>query len=218
MPKFIVFLGPPGAGKGTQAQLVAKEFDFPHISSGDIFRENIKNRTDLGLKAKGYMEQGDLVPDELTISMVQERLEREDCRDGAILDGFPRTPAQAKSLEKILADLGGQVNIVPFINVPEEVLVRRLSGRWICRAEGHVFHELHNPPKKAGICDYDGSELYQREDDRAETVIRRIRVYLEQTAPLIEYYHQAGVLIEVDGTKPIEQVSANLLAALSAVE
>jgi adenylate kinase len=215
MPKFIVFLGPPGAGKGTQAQLVAKEFDFPHISSGDIFRENIKNGTDLGLKAKGYMDRGDLVPDELTISMVQERLEREDCRDGAILDGFPRTPAQAKSLEKILADLGGQVNIVPFINVPEEVLVRRLSGRWICRAEGHVFHELHNPPKKAGICDYDGSELYQREDDEEETVKNRIKVYFQKTRPLIEYYQTAGLLKEIDGDKPINDVVEELKNVIS---
>lgn len=215
MPKFIVLLGPPGAGKGTQAQLVADEFEFPHISSGDIFRENIKNSTDLGLKAKEYIDRGDLVPDGLTISMISERLGREDCKNGAILDGFPRTPAQAESLDKMLNDFGGQVNIVPFINVPEEVLVKRLSGRWTCRQEGHVFHELHNPPAEAGICDYDGSELYQREDDKEETVKNRIVVYFNKTRPLIEYYRNAGLLQEINGDKPINEILQELIIVIS---
>jgi adenylate kinase len=218
MPTYIVLLGPPGAGKGTQAQIVSEKLDLPHISSGDIFRENLKKETELGRQAAGFMNRGELVPDDLTIAMIRDRLSRPDCANGALLDGFPRTPAQAKALDDMLADFQGKVNAVPYINVPEHVLVERLTGRWTCRAAGHVFHEKFNPPEQPGVCDYDGSELYQRDDDKAETVIRRIRVYLEQTAPLIEYYRQAGVLIEVDGTKPIEQVGASLLAALSAVE
>ena len=218
MPTYIVLLGPPGAGKGTQAQIISEKLDLPHISSGDIFRENLKKETELGTRAASFINRGELVPDDLTIAMIRERLSRPDCTNGALLDGFPRTPGQAKALDSMLVDFHGKVDAVPYINVPEDVLVERLTGRWTCRAAGHVFHEKFNPPEQPGVCDFDGSELYQREDDRAETVIRRIRVYLEQTAPLIEYYHQAGVLIEVDGTKPIEQVSANLLAALSAVE
>ncbi len=217
MPKFIILLGPPGAGKGTQAKLVAEELDFPHISSGDIFRENIKNGTDLGLQAKVYIDRGDLVPDELTISMIRQRLDCEDCKNGAILDGFPRTPAQAESLGMMLADFNGQVNIVPFINVPEDILVKRLSGRWICRAEGHVFHELNNPPDKFGVCDFDGSELYQREDDKEETVKNRIEVYFEKTRPLIEYYKKAGLLQEIDGDQPINEVVKELKIVISRV-
>lgn len=218
MPTYIVLLGPPGAGKGTQAQIVSEKLDLPHISSGDIFRENLKKETELGQQAASFINRGELVPDDLTIAMIRERLTRSDCANGALLDGFPRTPAQAEALDSILPDFHGKVDAVPYINVSENVLVERLTGRWTCRAAGHVFHEKFNPPKQPGVCDFDGSELYQREDDRAETVIRRIRVYLEQTAPLIDYYRRAGVLIEVDGTKPIEQVSASLLAALSAVE
>ena len=184
------------------------------IFSGIILRIE----TALGQQAAGFINRGELVPDDLTIAMIRERLTRPDCANGALLDGFPRTPAQAEALDNILADFHGKVDAVPYINVPENVLVERLTGRWTCRAAGHVFHEKFNPPEQPGVCDYDGSELYQREDDKAETVIRRIRVYLEQTAPLIDYYRRAGVLIEVDGTKPIEQVSVSLLAALSAVE
>jgi adenylate kinase len=216
MPTYIVLLGPPGAGKGTQAQRVAQNLGLPHISSGDLFREHLKNKTELGQVADAYMQRGELVPDDVTIAMIRERLARPDAAAGAILDGFPRTPAQAEALEEILAEFGGQVNAVPYINVPEAVLVERLSGRWTCRAQGHVFHEKYNPPKEPGRCDYDGSELYQREDDQAETVKRRIRVYFEQTQPLIDYYQQRGCLIEVDGTQPIEKVTADLLAALAA--
>lgn len=217
MPDFIVMLGPPGAGKGTQAQIVAKELGLPHISSGDIFRENLKNQTELGEKAGGYLQRGELVPDDLTIAMIRERLSQPDARSGAVLDGFPRTPAQAEALSEMLADLGGRVAAVPYINVSEPVLVERLSGRWTCREAGHVFHEKHNPPKQPGICDVDGSELYQREDDKAETVIHRIRVYLDQTQPLIDYYRQQGLLVEIDGTQPIEKVTEALLSALESV-
>ncbi len=214
MPMYIVLLGPPGAGKGTQAQVISARLGLPHISSGDIFRENLKNQTELGVLAKRFIDRGELVPDDVTIAMIRDRLARPDCRVGALLDGFPRTPAQAEALAGILAGFGGDVDAVPYINVSEAVLVERLTGRWTCREAGHVFHEKFNPPKAVGRCDNDGSELYQREDDKAETVSRRIRVYFEQTMPLIEYYRQKGVLLEIDGTQSIEQVSAALLAAL----
>ena len=215
MPAYIVLLGPPGAGKGTQAQIISEKLGLPHISSGDIFRENLKNQTELGKLAKGFMDRGELVPDDLTIDMIRERLVRPDCAQGALLDGFPRTVAQAKALDGMLAEFNGKVNAVPYINVPESVLVERLTGRWTCRAEGHVFHEKFSPPKVAGVCDHDGSELYQRADDNVETVTRRIRVFLDQTRPLIEYYQQAGSLLEVDGTQSIEKVGADLLAGLA---
>ena len=214
MTTYIILLGPPGAGKGTQAQAIAEQLQLPHISSGDIFRENLKKETELGKLAAGFMNKGELVPDDVTIAMIRERLSRPDCDSGALLDGFPRTPAQAVALSKMLEEIGGQVNCVPYISVAEAVLIERLTGRWTCREAGHIFHEKYNPPKQPGRCDFDGSELYQRDDDKAETVTRRIRVYLEQTKPLIDYYQQRGLLVEVDGSLPIEQVTANLLAAL----
>jgi adenylate kinase len=214
MPTYVVLLGPPGAGKGTQAQLISKELKLPHISSGDLFREHLKAQTELGKLVKGYMDRGELVPDDVTIAMVRERLSRPDCAGGALLDGFPRTPPQAEALTKMLADFHGKVDVVPYINVGEEILVERLSGRWTCRAQGHVYHEKYNPPKEPGRCDLDGSELYQREDDKAETVRKRIHVYFKQTMPLIEYYRQQGVLVEVDGNQPIESVSADILDVL----
>ncbi len=214
MPTYIVLLGPPGAGKGTQADAITDRLHLPHISSGDIFRENLKSQTELGKLAAGYMNRGELVPDDVTIQMIRERLARKDCQTGALLDGFPRTPAQADALAAMLAEFNGQVNAVPYINVPEDVLIERLTGRWTCRAEGHIFHEKYNPPKVPGRCDQDGSELYQREDDKVETVTRRIRVYLTQTQPLIDYYRQRNLLIEVDGKQPIEKVTADLLASL----
>ena len=217
MPTYIVLLGPPGAGKGTQAQVISEKLGLPHITSGDIFRENLKKQTELGSLAKGYMDRGELVPDDLTIAMIRERLSRSDSANGALLDGFPRTVAQAEAPSKMLSEFQGKVNAVPYINVSEDVLVERLTGRWTCRAQGHVYHEKFNPPQKPGVCDIDGSELYQREDDKAETVKRRIGVYLEQTMPLIEYYRKAGTLIEVDGTQPIEKVSSALLSALPKV-
>lgn len=214
MPTYIVLLGPPGAGKGTQAEIVSEKLGLVHVSSGDIFRENLKQQTELGKMAQGYMNRGELVPDDVTIAMIHERLSRQDCANGALLDGFPRTPAQADALAKMLATLHSQVNSVPYISVPAEVLIERLSGRWTCRAEGHVYHEKHNPPKKAGICDLDGSELYQREDDKPATVENRIRVYMNQTSPLIEYYRQKGLLAEIDGMQPIENVTTDLMTAI----
>lgn len=214
MPMFIVMLGAPGAGKGTQAQILSEKLGLPRVSSGDIFRENLQQQTELGKLAGTYIDRGELVPDDVTIAMIRERLSRADCQAGAILDGFPRTPQQALALDSLLADWHARVDLVPYINVSEQVLIERLAGRWTCRAEGHVFHEKFNPPKQAGICDYDGSELYQRDDDRAETVQRRIRVYLEQTLPLLDYYRQKGVLVEIDGSRTIEQVAADLLAVL----
>ncbi len=215
MATFIVLLGPPGVGKGTQAKILADMTKLVHVSSGDLFRENIKNQTELGKLAKSYLDKGDLVPDDVTISMIRDRLTRSDCEAGAILDGFPRTPAQADALEKMLAEFKGQVNAVPYITAPEEVLVERASGRWTCRAQGHIYHQKFNPPKKAGVCDEDGSELYQREDDKVETVTKRIRVYLEQTMPLVDYYRKRGKLIEIDGMQEVEQVTKALLSALN---
>lgn len=214
MARFIVLLGPPGAGKGTQAEVISTSLGLPHVSSGDIFRENLKQQTNLGVVAAGYINKGELVPDDITIAMIQERLSQPDCKAGALLDGFPRTPAQADAFAGILSSLDGKVVSVPYISVPEAVLVERLGGRWTCCKAGHIFHEKYNPPKKHGTCDFDGSELYQREDDKAETVKRRIHVYLEQTQPLIEYYRQRGVLSEIDGTLSIEHVTAALLAAI----
>ena len=214
MPKYIVLLGPPGVGKGTQAEIIAKATGLPHISSGDLFRENIKNATELGKLAQSFMNKGELVPDDVTIGMIRDRLSRPDCNAGALLDGFPRTTVQAEALEKLLAEFGGQVNIVPYIAASAATLVERLGGRWTCKAQGHIFHEKYNPPKKPGVCDLDGSELYQRDDDKAETVTRRIQVYFAQTAPLIAYYRERGLLSEIDGARPIEKVSADLLAVL----
>jgi adenylate kinase len=216
-PTYIVLLGPPGVGKGTQAEILAEKTGLPHISSGDLFRENMKNDTELGRRAKSYMDKGELVPDDVTIDMVRDRLSREDCSKGAILDGFPRTPPQADALQMMLADFHGGVNVVPFITAQPDVLIARASGRWTCRAEGHIYHELFNPPKAAGTCDVEGSELYQREDDKPETVARRISVYLEQTAPLVEHYRSKGKLVEVDGTESIDEVTAKLLAAIKEV-
>jgi adenylate kinase len=214
MATYIVLLGPPGAGKGTQAELISERLGLVHVSSGDLFRENRKLKTELGQLAQSYMDRGELVPDDVTIAMVRERLSRPDCAKGALLDGFPRTPAQADALSKMLAELGGRVNAVPYIYVAPEVLIERLSGRWTCRAEGHIYHQKYNPPKVAGKCDLDGSELYQREDDAPATVENRIRVYLAQTTPLIDFYRQHGLLAEIDGTRPIDQVSVDLLAAI----
>ncbi len=214
MAVYVVLLGPPGAGKGTQAEILSKQLSLAHVSSGDLFRENIKNQTELGKLAQGFMDRGDLVPDDVTIAMVRERLSRPDCAKGALLDGYPRTPAQATALSKMLKDLGGKVDVVPYIHVDEEELIRRLSGRWTCRAQGHIYHEVSNPPKQPGICDVDGSELYQREDDKRETVQRRIHVYFEQTAPLIDHYRKEGSLVEVDGAQSIDAVTSDLLSAM----
>lgn len=217
MTKFLVLLGPPGVGKGTQAKILSERTGLAHVSSGDLFRENIKNQTELGKLAQTYMSKGELVPDDVTIAMIRERLSRPDCEIGAILDGFPRTPAQAGALETMLKEFDGQVDAVPFITATDRVLVERLGDRWTCRASGHIFNEKTNPPKEMGICDFDGSALYQREDDKAETVKHRIQVYLEQTSPLIAHYREHGKLIEIDGMQTIEQVARALEAALEVV-
>ncbi len=214
MPKYIVLLGPPGVGKGTQAKVIAETTGLPHISSGDLFRENIKDGTELGRLAQSFITKGELVPDDVTIAMIRERLSRQDCIDGALLDGFPRTIVQAHALASLLAEFGGKVDHVPYITASESTLIERLSGRWTCRDQGHVFHEKYNPPKKAGVCDLDGSPLYQREDDKADTVIKRIQVYFSQTAPLISFYRESGLLSEINGTQPIDKVTADLLAVL----
>ncbi|NTV35333.1 MAG: adenylate kinase [Anaerolineaceae bacterium] len=215
MAKYIVLLGPPGAGKGTQAEFIAKEMHLAHISSGELFRENLKAQTELGKLAQEYMNRGELVPDDVTIRMIQSRLSRPDCIEGALLDGFPRTPAQADALEVMLKASGSGVNCVPYISVPAEVLIERLGGRWTCRAQEHVYHTTYNPPKEAGKCDVDGSELYQREDDKPATVKSRIQTYLDKTSPLIEYYRSRGLLVEVDGQQGIENVKADMIAAIT---
>ena len=214
MATYIILLGPPGAGKGTQAEILTETTKLVHISSGDLFRENIQNQTKLGILAKSYMDKGELVPDDVTIAMIRDRIARVDCEAGAILDGFPRTPIQADELEKMLAEFGGQVNAVLYITAAESILIERTSGRWSCRAQGHIYHQQFNMPKKPGICDYDGSELYHRDDDTVETVAIRIRVYLEQTMPLVEYYRKRGKLIEINGAQAVEQVTKDLLTAL----
>lgn len=214
MATYIVLLGPPGVGKGTQAEILSERSGLAHISSGDLFRENIKNQTELGQLAQTYIKQGELVPDDVTIAMIRDRLSRSDCEEGAILDGFPRTPAQAEALENMLQEFHGQVDCVPLITAAETVLKERLNDRWTCRSVGHIYNAKSNPPKKAGVCDIDGSELYQRDDDKAETVIHRIQVYLDQTSPLIAYYRDRQKLVEIDGMQSIDQVTQDLLSAL----
>ena len=210
---YLILLGPPGAGKGTQAERLERELCLPHVASGDLFRENLRNETELGLLAKTYMDKGDLVPDDVTIAMVRDRLQRPDCEQGAILDGFPRTQAQAEGLDEMLADMGRSLDGVLYIAVPDEELVGRLSGRWICRQCQTPYHIIFSPPAREGVCDACGGQLYQRDDDKPGTVRARLKVYHEQTAPLIDYYRQAGLLVQVDGAGGIEAVSGALLEA-----
>jgi adenylate kinase len=211
---YLVLLGPPGAGKGTQAERLEAKLKLPHVASGDLFRENMRNETELGLLARKYIDKGDLVPDDVTIAMVRERLQRPDCAQSVILDGFPRTLPQAHSLDKMLADMGRKLDGVLYIAVPDEELVRRLSGRWMCSQCQASYHTIFSPPSKEGVCDACGGVLYQREDDRSETVRARLTVYHQQTAPLIDYYRQAGLLVGVDGVGDIETVSEALLEAV----
>lgn len=212
-PMYLVMLGAPGAGKGTQAKKIAQALSLVHISTGDLFRENLKNETELGKLAQQYMNKGELVPDDVTVRMVEERLSRSDCKNGAVLDGFPRNPDQARAFDAMLAKMGHQINLVPFIKVPDEVLVERLSGRWMSPS-GRVYHEKYHPPVVKWIDDIDGSQLYQREDDKPETVRHRIEVYNQQTAPLIDYYQDEGLLVEIDGTQAIEDVTADIMKAI----
>jgi adenylate kinase len=209
----LVLLGPPGAGKGTQAERLGEEFKLPHVASGDLFRENLKNKTELGMLASRYMNKGELVPDDVTIAMIRDRLERPDYENGVILDGFPRTLAQAEGLKEILAGMGRKLDGVLYIAVPDEELVDRLSGRRICRRCQTPYHVQFNPPKEQSVCGTCGGELYQRDDDKPETVRARLEVYHQQTSPLIDFYRQFGLLIEVDGSGDIEKVSSALSAA-----
>ncbi len=210
----IIMLGAPGAGKGTQALNIAKEYNIPHISTGDIFRANIKGGTELGKKAKEYMDRGALVPDEVTIGMLLDRIAEADCKNGYVLDGFPRTIPQAESLKKALAEKGDKVDFAVDIEVPDEVITDRMSGRRACTKCGGTYHIAFNPPKKEGICDNCGSELVQRADDKPETVLERLRTYHELTQPLIDFYKNEGILCEVDGTQSPGKVLSDILKAL----
>ena len=213
-PLYIVLLGPPGAGKGTQARLLAEALNIPQLSSGDLFRENLREGTELGLLAKSYMEKGELVPDDVTVRMVMERLSRPDCEEGAILDGFPRTLTQAVTLDEALAHQGRKISVVLLIQVSDEEVIRRLSGRWVCQNCGAVYHTIFNPPREPGRCDQCGGPLYQREDDRPDTVRNRLLVYYKQTAPLVGYYFAHGLLVEINGEQDVGAVQADLLAAI----
>ncbi|MFH1485340.1 MAG: adenylate kinase [Chloroflexota bacterium] len=211
---YVILLGAPGAGKGTQAEVLSKEMGLTHVSTGDLFREAQAKGTELGLLAKSYMEKGQLVPDDVTVRMILERLAAPDCNRGCILDGFPRTLEQAKALDKALLPLGKDIDKVPYIKVPNEELLRRLSGRYICRRCQTPYHMVANPPKTPGKCGRCEGELYQRADDTVETAQKRLKVYFEQTMPLIDYYAKAGKLVEIDGNQGIEDVSKDLLAAV----
>ena len=206
----IVLLGPPGAGKGTQAKRMTKVLCIPHVSTGDLFREHLKNNTELGRMANEYMAKGELVPDDVTIEMVRERLARQECDDGVVLDGFPRTRPQAEALDRLLSSLNREISTVFYIRVDDETIIRRLSGRRVC-PNGHLFHIEYSPPQEQGVCDHDGLELYQRDDDKEETVQGRLRVFMKDTAPLIEYYRRRELLEEFDGDQPVQEVTVDLL-------
>jgi adenylate kinase len=210
----IIMLGAPGAGKGTQAKMIASKYEIPHISTGDIFRANIKNGTELGKKAKTYMDQGLLVPDELVVDLVVDRVAADDCSKGYVLDGFPRTIPQAEALDAALAKIGESMDYAINVEVPDENIVKRMSGRRACVACGGTYHIEHIPPKVEGICDACGKELILRDDDKPETVLKRLNIYHEQTQPLIDYYNTKGILKEVDGTKDMSEVFDEIVAIL----
>ena len=211
---YIILLGAPGAGKGTQAVTLARELKLVHVATGDLFRQALEQQTELGLKAKAYMEKGVLVPDEITIQMVLERILAPDCEGGAILDGFPRNANQASALDERLAEQSRAIDMVIYIKVSREELISRLGGRWICRQCQAPYHEVNSPPRVAGKCDRCGGELYQRPDDTPETVAKRLEVYFSDTAPLIEYYTQAGKLVEVAGEGDVAEVTERIMAAV----
>lgn len=210
----IIMLGAPGAGKGTQAKMIAEKYSIPHVSTGDIFRANIKNGTELGKEAKKYMDQGLLVPDELTVKILLDRVSQPDCKNGYVLDGFPRTIPQAEVLDKALAELGESIDYAIDVDVPDENIVKRMSGRRACVSCGATYHVVHVPPKKEGICDRCGSELILRDDDKPETVKNRLDVYHKQTQPLIDFYTKKGVLKTVDGTVDMQDVFKAIVAIL----
>lgn len=211
----IIMLGAPGAGKGTQAKMIAEKYEIPHVSTGDIFRANIKNGTQLGMEAKQYMDQGLLVPDELTVKILLDRVVKEDCKNGYVLDGFPRTIPQAEVLDKALSQLGDKIDYAINVDVPDENIVRRMGGRRACLSCGATYHIEHVPPKTEGICDSCGQELVLRDDDKPETVQNRLNVYHEQTQPLIEFYSKKGVLQTVDGTLDMNDVFEAIVTVLS---
>ncbi|MBI5973391.1 adenylate kinase [Staphylococcus caledonicus] len=211
----IILMGLPGAGKGTQASEIVKKFPIPHISTGDMFRKAIKDETDLGKEAKSYMDRGELVPDEVTVGIVKERISEDDAKKGFLLDGFPRTIDQAEALNEIMSELGRSIDAVINIEVPEEELMNRLTGRRICEKCGTTYHLVFNPPKVDGICDIDGGKLYQREDDNPETVSNRLSVNVKQSKPILEYYDNKGVLNNIDGAKDIDEVTKDVIDILN---
>jgi adenylate kinase len=210
----VVLLGPPGSGKGTQAKRLVEALGTPHVSSGDLFRHHLSEETELGKLAQSYMEKGELVPDDVTVDMVMERIGRPDCEDGVILDGFPRTLTQAEALKKALADREQEVTVVPLIRVSDDEVVRRLTSRRVCEDCGAVYNLVFNPPEEEGVCDVCGGDLYQREDDNPETVQHRLYTYYKETSPLIGYYFAEDKLVEVDGEQSVEEVSEDLLKAI----
>ncbi len=210
----IILLGAPGAGKGTQAATLHEELNAPHIATGDLFRAALSQGTPLGMEAKSYMDRGELVPDDVTVRMLLERISQPDASGGYILDGFPRSIGQAEALSSALSDRSEGIDKVLLVDVSEDELVQRLSGRWICRTCQTPYHAVNNPPRSSGVCDADGGELYQRDDDRPETVMNRLTVYKDQTAPLIDYYEGRQILTRINGEQEIDSVRADLLAAL----
>lgn len=210
----IILMGLPGAGKGTQASEIVKKFPIPHISTGDMFRKAIKDETNLGKEAKSYMDRGELVPDEVTVGIVKERISEDDAKKGFLLDGFPRTIEQAEALNSIMSELDREIDAVINIEVPEEELMNRLTGRRICEKCGTTYHLVFNPPKVDGICDIDGGKLYQREDDNPETVSNRLSVNVKQSKPILEYYDEKGILKNIDGSKEIDEVTNDVIDIL----
>jgi adenylate kinase len=211
----LILFGPPGAGKGTQAERLRKDFELPYIATGDMLRANVKEQTELGKQAKAYMDAGDLVPDELILAMAADRLDEDDAQDGFILDGFPRTLEQAQALDKQLSDMGRRVTAALLIDVPDEEVIRRLSGRRMCVKSGHSYHVEFDPPKHEGVCDQDGSRLVQRDDDKPEVIENRLRVYHEKTKPLVDYYDKLGLMRRIDGTREPADVHGHIRAVIA---